>query len=141
MKLSKSERSKMARLEARDARYEAWAVQFRQSNGWTVIPTSVKAPVNARMTNKQRSALELLRFRSQSSNVWTVYDHTDGLDSRGTVTTWMGDVLGRVTSRRFYRGGFGARMCFVRFTGIDGREWAGRYGYQHQECVNVRVVK
>lgn len=141
MKLSKSERQKMARLEARYARHEAWAVQFRQSNGWTVIPAGVKAPVNARMSNEQRSALELLRFRARSSDVWTVYDHTDGLDSRNTVTTWMGDVLGRITSRRFYRGEFGARMCSLRFVGIDGRVWAGRYAYANQECVNVRVVK
>lgn len=141
MKLSTSERQKMARLEARNARHEAWAVQFRQSNGWTIIPAGVKAPVNARMTNEQRGQLEVLRFRSATSAVWTVYDHTDGLDSRGTVTTWAGDVLGRITSRRFYRGGFGARMCSIRFTGIDGREWAGRYGYRSQECVNVRVVK
>jgi hypothetical protein len=139
--LSKSERAKMARLEARNACHEAWSVQFRQSNGWTIIPAGVKAPVDARMTNEQRGQLELLRFRAQSSNVWTVYDYSDGLDSRSTVTTWMGDVLGRVTSRRFWRGGFGARMCAIRFKGIDGREWAGRYGYRNQECVNVRVLR
>lgn len=61
------------------------------------------------------------------------------------LTTWRGTKLGKVTSFRLLRAGYGAghgyRMAAVRVRGTNGAEYYGRYGYDSGQLVRLKKVK
>lgn len=75
--------------------------------------------------NKIKSLEEVERFKKGIGAKYFAYLSSDGKK----ITTWMGDELGIVNSRKIARVGFrdisGRRpeRYFLKVQGIDGRKW------------------
>lgn len=122
-------------LKANLAEYDAWALQFRQRNGWTVIPADAVPPVT--VTNADRSAVEVYEFCSNPPDRYTLYIN----EKREDATTWTGDGLGRTVFGREYRDNFGGRRVPVTIYAINGRKYVGTYYKSAGDYARVRQVK
>lgn len=58
--------------------------------------------------------------------------------THGTVTTWLGTVIGRITSARVYRHNFGGRMLAITMLGTNGARYYGRASWDHGTVVHLR---
>lgn len=79
-----------AALRAKLATYAAWAEQFKQRNGWTVIPADAVPPVT--VTNDERSAVETFELCRDKPDAFLAYVEADE-GGAWAVTTWTGEKL------------------------------------------------
>lgn len=78
-----------AALRAKLATYDAWAAQFKQRNGWTVIPADAVPPV--KVTNDERSAVEVFELCRDKPDAFLAYVSAEGGSWR--IATWTGEKL------------------------------------------------
>lgn len=99
-------------IRRRCERYAAWAEQFRQPNGWTVIPAEQVKRAPVKVTNEERGKLE-------QYDIWTkpperLFCYVSPLnDGRVKATVWTGDPLGFGNWGDEYRDNFGGRRRSV----------------------------
>ena len=112
-------------LKARCARYDTWVDTFRGKNGWAAIPTDAYAtlPDDSRISNEERSALEVYEFLHDPPEKYLLY-----IDERGkAAVTWMGDTLGSVWFGKEYKSNLGDRRVSIRCDAINGCRYHGTY--------------
>ena len=122
-------------IQERSDVYESWAVQYRQKNGWTVIPADAVPPVS--ITNEERGRLEQFLFATNPPARYFLYIN----EERKVATTWVGDILGRVTFGRAWQDNFGGKRIAVRIEGINGRTYTGTYFQSSGQYARVRLLK
>lgn len=107
----------------------SYAAQFRQANGWTVIPAEAAShPDYAACDNDMRSRVERYEFLRDTPARYSAYlDVKHG--EKVTVTTWTGDALGTGWGDRFWRDRWGNRMMAgtVTIEALDGRRLDYRF--------------
>lgn len=107
----------------------AYAQQFRQPNGWIVIPNDAAMhPDHAACDNAMRGRVERFELLRDMPDKFTAYlenDKPDGIGARLVVTCWPGDPLGFavVRSIKARRGYTSNKQCYGRAM-INGREYA-----------------
>lgn len=121
----------------RNARHDAWAQQYVQKNGWTVIPAGVQPPPDAAITNEERGEIELYEFVNDPPSTYFLYVN----ETTRNATAWPGQVLGSVSFGREYRDNFGGRRVPVRIQAVNGRTYAGTYYKSAGDYARVRMVK
>lgn len=102
----------------------AYAKQFAQPNGWTVISAEdAKHPDYAACDNAMRGRVEQYELLTNTPDRFGAYVSNDGL----SVTTWTGDRLGSCYLGRGWRvhSYMGSRM-YQATAWINGREFTGR---------------
>lgn len=101
----------------------AYAEQFRQRNGWIVIPAdAAKHPDYAACDNAMRGRIELYELHRDKPERFSAY-----VVDNGEIATWPGDVIGKVTHRSTLGTGWTWRSITVRTAwGVTyrGREYA-----------------
>lgn len=119
------------------AAYEKWAEQYRQRNGWTVIPAGEKPRGIARtVDNAMRSRVERFRIFTEQPQELCAYIGDNepngiGIDRQigrsYPVTVWTGEPIGRATIGKQWRvrSHWGTHMCQI-YARINGREYTGR---------------
>lgn len=60
--------------------------------------------------------------------------------AKAFVSTWMGTILGRITSARIYKHNFGGKMTTIRVTGTNGAHYYGRASW-NSDVITLRKVK
>ena len=130
----------------------AYAAQFIQPNGWTIIPAKAAGhPDYAACDNAMRSRVELFELNRDRPERFSAYlqpsnreqvDQTNLVAYRHrNVTTWTGDKLGWVThTGAYHRNNFGGRWRQVTVRTIWGQTYTGRE-YDSRQLVNLRRVK
>lgn len=86
-------------------------------------------------TNAERSAIEVYEFIENPPKKYLVYVDVE----KKVVTTWVGDVLGRVTwmgSR--YKSSFGDKRVNFGFRGINGYDYYGTHYCSSGDYARVR---
>ena len=141
-------------LNARNARHEEWSKQYRQSNGWTVIPAGVEPPQGAQISNEERSDLEVFEFCVAPPEKYFLYIKDNRADYRdkfgnvppigpypGVATTWTGDYLGTVFFGTKWRDNFGGERIPVTVHARNGRTYYGTYFKSSGDYARVRLSK
>lgn len=128
----------------------AYAQQFRQPNGWTVIPGDAELhPDYAACDNAMRGRVERFEILRDIPDKFTAYLESgkpDGIGSRLAVTCWPGDLLGYavVNSIGPRRGWACERQRYGR-AWINGREYAwqgpGSGCYVHLRAIKNKTRK
>jgi hypothetical protein len=145
-------RETRARVDA----WARWAEQFKGRNGWTVIHAEAAAAAPVKVTNEERSAVEVYEVTRDKPERLTAYvqivdlagqpsGHTDRNVTRGCyvqVTTWTGDILGsgRVTSLESWRSNMGDWRFSVRVQ-IAGAAYVGTAANGSGGCINLRKAR
>lgn len=129
----------------RQAIYDAWAKQFVQKNGWTVIPADAVAPVE--FTNEHRAFIEVFEFLRDKPEKYFLYIKEEAT-TRGTLnygpwiaTTFTGLVLGSVTHGRPYRDNFGGVRVPVAVFACNGKRYNGTYYKSAGNYARVKMAK
>lgn len=127
------------------AAYQDYCKPYVQKNGWTVIPKDAPRfvfegdaietdAINAHTTNVE--LFELERDMPERISAYVVIDNT-----RSHVTTWTGEVIGRVThERNWHRNNLGGRWRQVTIRSDWGHVYSGRE-YDSRQFVNFRRAK
>lgn len=88
--------------------------------------------------NDLRNALlnqqELAIWKARPQTVIAYYTDT-------TVTTWMGDVLGTITSRKVIQHNMGGRFIVLRVKATNGRTYHGRASYDNGNIIRLHRCK
>lgn len=63
------------------------------------------------------------------------------LRAGAVVQTWLGTVIGAITSARVYRHNFGSRMVAITVTGTNGARYHGRASWDHGSVIRLRRAK
>lgn len=119
------------------AAYNKWAEQFRQPNGWTVIPSG-KRPrgIAGTVDNAMRSRVERFQIFTESPQELCAYIGDNEPNGMGIdrqlgrsypVIVWNGEPIGRATigSKWPVCSHWGTHMCQI-YARINGREYTGR---------------
>tara|TARA_R100001530_G_scaffold134519_1_gene109542 strand:+ start:635 stop:1030 length:396 start_codon:yes stop_codon:yes gene_type:complete len=112
--------------------YENWSEQFKQPNGWTVIPKAAIPPV--RLSNDDRSEIEHYEFFHNPPDKYLLYVN----ENTSLGTTWTGQKLGRVYFGNAYRSNFGDKRQTINFVGINGKRYHGTY---YKDAGNYARIK
>jgi hypothetical protein len=132
-----------AEFKARSERNRAWAEQFKKPNGWIVIEAheQTTCPADARITNEERSAIEVYEFCTTPPEKYFLYINAE----KKLATTWTGDKLGDVTFGRAYQspgfGGFASTRVPVTIAAINGRTYHGTYFKSSGDYARVKLSK
>lgn len=144
-----------ARADRANAYWEQHARGRRDASGKLVsassmdAATSDAAPADARITNEERSALEVFEFMRDRPQRYSAYwrNHEPRVMCGGPViTTWAGDTLATVTrigpAYTVYglHGVASTRVSF-RAQGINGVMYAGTYYKSSGDYVRMRAIK
>lgn len=128
---------------------QAYAAQFVQPNGWTIIPAeAAKHPDYAACDNGMRSRVETFELNRDKPATFSAYvqssdrAHVDATNiiacRHRDVTTWTGDKLGTVThSGAWHRNNFGGKWRQVTARMAWGDTYTGRE-YDSRQFVNWR---
>lgn len=111
---------------------QAYAAQFVQRNGWTVLTAEQAAhPDYAACDNAMRGRVELFELHRDKPAAFSAYVVGD------KITAFMGDVVGELTNRSTLGKGWTWRSVTVRSawgTIYRGREYAS------MQLINLRAV-
>ncbi len=121
-----------AEVNGRHERFMTW---FRALGRNHHTPEEV--PADCRITNEERSSIEVYRFVNDPPTRYTAYVD----EKAGTVTTWLGDKLGTVTFGRAWRDNFGGTRVPVWVRGINGRAYHGTYFKSTGALCSMRAHK
>lgn len=137
-------------LQARMARYEGWYASIGK-------PRSYRAedvPPNARLSNEERSAIEVyewVMYPPVRAFVYVKVNEPERLKLKawekhghpvyGQVTTWTGDKLGNAIFGDVYRSNFGDKRASIEVTGINGRKYHGIYYCDAGDYARIKMNK
>jgi len=124
-------------LKARLARHDAWAAQYVQKTGWTVIPADAVPPAGADISNDERSSIEVYEFCNDIPKAYFLYISQENHDAH----TWTGEHLGRASFGREFRDNFGGRRVPVTVKAINGRTYHGTFFKSAGDYARVRLAK
>lgn len=123
----------------RNAAYNAWAEQYRQRNGWTVIPAGAVPPEGAEISNAERGLLE--QFDVVTAPPEKLFAYVEfGPYGQTTVKVWTGEPLGYGEAGSEYRDNFGGRRRNVCVT-IGGARYGGTAFVSAGDYVRLRRLK
>lgn len=124
------------------AAYDKWAEQFRQSNGWTVIPADRKPRgIAATVDNAMRSRVERYRIFTNPPESLVAYIGDRAPNGMGIdrefgrtypLTVWTGESIGYATLATSWRvnSAYGSTMhqiyAWIRGADRIEREYTGR---------------
>lgn len=117
--------------------HNAWAQQFKQKNGWVVIPAEASAACPCPMSNEQRGKLEQFEFYAEMPDRYFGYVN----EKEKTFTTWTGDYLGRVVFGREFRDNFGGRRVSIDVHCLNGTRYFGTYYKSAGDYARIRKAK
>lgn len=128
-----------ADIEARLANLEKWIVASGHwgKNGWTSYPSGSE-PEDCKVTNEERSQLEVRRFMLEKPERYFMYI------TRNSAGTWTAQNLGSVTFGREYKcPAFGRASVRVPVTikAINGETYVGTYYKSSGDYARVKRVK
>lgn len=112
-------------------------------NGIAYTPNGGSTPAQAagiEARNKVIEQTELVKWAGKPARMLAYMTSSDRHVSAErsdpqTVTTWMGSVLGTITSARVYRHNFGGRMVSIRVMGNNGATYYGRASWDNGTCI------
>ena len=87
--------------------------------------------------SEEISAVEVYEFITNPPTKYTSYVNL----KEKTVTTWTGEILGKITGKQKYKNNMGANMQQIWFKGINGKNYYGFYPSDNQDCCNFKQVK
>jgi hypothetical protein len=126
-------------LRERNARHNAFVDTKRSRNGWaSYLPSEV--PVNARITNEERSTLEVYDFLSTPPDRYFLYVNPE----KGVATTWTGATIGRIALGPVYEvPAFGrpSTRQSIHVWAINGKEYFGTYYKSSGDYARVKIKK
>lgn len=131
----------ISELRARHARNVAFVDSIRDKrSGWASYrPEDV--PEDARMSNDERSALEVYDWLMAPPERYFLYITEDKATGRLSATTWTGDVLGAVTRGCAYRDNFGGTRVPITVRGINGTLYHGTYFKSAGDYARIKRAK
>lgn len=124
-------------LRARCDKLAAWVDTQRAPNGWASYREEDIPPGVPRVTNEERSALEVYEFIHDPPAKYFLYIN----EEKRMATTWTGETLGRIELGQPYRDNFGGRRVPVRIHAINGRTYAGTYFTSAGSYARVKLCK
>lgn len=107
---------------------------------WCVTRTSYHAdsvPVELRVTNEERSYIEVYEFLNDPPDKYLVYIDEEA----GLAKTWPGHLLGEVTFGLSYHSNMGDLRVPVTIKAINGRMYFGTYYKSAGDYARVKVKK
>jgi len=121
---------------ARYDAYESWR------NGKTRVNPG-EVPENARISNEERSAIEIYEFHQDKPDSYFAYVQrsTDPLSLSCKITTWMGDLLGTGSLGNAYRSNFGDQRRSIRIKGVNGVIYYGTFYESSGDYCHLRATK
>ncbi len=136
--------------KARNKAFEEWINSIRGKNGWASYKKE-DIPANVpRVTNEERSALEVYEFRMNAPEKYFLYikestysgcGNVPPIGSEAIATTFMGDRLGTVFMGNAFRDNFGGTRVPIRILAINGRTYAGTYFKSAGSYARVKLCK
>lgn len=139
-----------ARLRALADRHEAWVDTRRGKNGWASYQPE-EVPEDCRMTNEERSAVEVYEFQHDPPARYFAYVKVNGEVPKsrrdpyramvGELTTWTGDKLGNVTFGCRYVLPNGSARVPIWVSAINGRHYHGTYFESSGDYARIRASK
>lgn len=134
-------------LKNREVIYNKWAEQYKQKNGWTVIPVDAIPPV--KFDNDDRSAMEVWEWKHNPPEKYFLYITETKNNPVGfpyekplwIATTWTGQKLGNVRyGAEFHCWGFGRRSTRQSIT-VYGNNGVRYYGTYYKSSGNYARIK
>lgn len=129
---------------------------FTFHNGRTITADGTGIGTSAALHNLTVEANELALWSSRPDRALAYFSFpadlaaTRGTASRdsyrpmlalATVKTWMGTVLGTITSARVYRHNLGGRFVSLKVSGSNGASYSGRASWDNGNCIILRKVR
>lgn len=116
-------------------RYEKWASQYNQPNGWRVIPADAKQPVH--FDNADRSAIEVYEWHRDKPQSYLLYIN----EGEGTAATWAGEELGAVFMGTPNRDNYGGVWVPIDVIGTNGIKYHGTYYRSAGDYARIKAYK
>lgn len=121
-------------IRTREKRHREWL-----GDRTSYMPDEV--PADARLTNDERSALEVYDFLNDPPDNYVFYIDRP----TRTATTWTGEVLGAVSFGTQYNvpafGGYPSTRVSISVTGINNRVYHGTWYKSSGDYARVKVAK
>lgn len=119
---------------SRCEKYNNWAKQYTQKNGWVVIPKDAQSPVI--FTNDDRSAIEEYEWKQEPPVKYFLY--VDEKNRR--ATTWTGQILATVQFGAAYRSNFGDTRQPIWLKGTNGKKYYGTYFKSSGDYARIKML-
>lgn len=128
-------------LKETESIYNSWSKQFKQKNGWTVIPANIAPPVN--FGNSERSKIEVYEFVKEKPNKYFLYvrKYSCTNTNYGEAITFIGDNLGSVRFGREYKSSFGDIRQNITVKAINGCKYYGIYYKSSGDYARIKKYK
>lgn len=124
-------------LREKIARHDRWIDSIRGKDGRACYkPEDVPSWLEI-ANNNERSALEVYDFVNNPPDKYYLYVNAENK----TVTTWTGEVLGRVVFGCSYRSNWGDKRIPITVLGINGRRYHGTYYTDSEDCARIKAFK
>lgn len=131
-------------VKAKQVTYETWSEQFKQKNGWIIIPSNAIPPV--KFDNDDRSAIELYEWKNNPPEKYFLYVKETNLDNglrlnRADIHTWIGQSLGYAYLGPTYRDNFGGKRVSITVYGNNGVKYYGTYYKSSGDYARIKRIK
>lgn len=120
-------------IRSRMAKLETW------THGRRSYPTT-DIPVDARVSNDERSAVEVYDFILHPPVKYFLYIKVLNV-WQGTANTWTGDYLGNVGFGRSYRSIFGDTRVPITLLAVNGKRYYGTYYKSAGDHARITMAK
>lgn len=119
-----------ADIEKRLAAFYAWLGKRRS------YPVG-SAPAGMEVSNEDRTALELFKFKRDKPTRYTAY----ASESDNSVTTWTGEKLGDASFKQTWRDNLGSTRQHVTIVAVNGCCYWGTYYKSQGDLVRMTMRK
>jgi len=138
-------------VKERQAAYESWSKQFRQKNGWIIIPPEAVPPV--KFDNDDRSAIELWEWKHDPPEKYFLYIRENDKRPEGfpyepplwEAITFAGQKLGNVRYATEYKcpafGGWPSVRQSITVYGNNGVKYYGTYYKSSGDYARIKMMK
>jgi len=120
-------------------RYENWRAG-RQCIKTDEIPDDLK-----HVSNDMRGKVEQYEFLHNPPEKYTLYYSERAINETGSFqtwgTTWNGEILGRIHTRKEWRDNFGGKRVSFTMSGINGKSYHGTYYKSAGDYCRIKLSK
>lgn len=128
-------------LKAIDELYQIWlntSDKVKRSRSGMLSYNSHDVPDHLRLTNEQRSAIEVYEFITDPPIKYFAYVNS----TTQKITTWTGEKLGDIVAKnRSWTSNLGDRRKNLTIKAINGKMYYGTYYYDSGDYVRMKQYK
>lgn len=113
-------------------------MRAKYGNGWVSLTPEQQAELPPCPDNEAVSALEVYEFKRDLPASYFLYVN----EKEATVTTWMGDFLGRIVwAGSAWRSNMGDQRQAIEVRAINGRTYYGIYYCSAGNYARIKIAK